>query len=103
MRARGQSAARGGLTRRAQAGAIAVILVDDGRCGPGFACAHLGDRTQEPDAGFARKDNWLHWRDVVVPVVMVSASDGDRLRRLMQLRAVEVHGHGYQMVNEEHM
>lgn len=78
------------------AGATGVIVDDDGGCDDGFVdCGRLGGVR---DGGFARRDGAHAWRTVKIPVVLISAATGERLREMMPLQKVVVKGLGEQLV-----
>eukprot|EP00752_Nemacystus_decipiens_P003181 g2944.t1 len=78
------------------AGATGVIVADDGGCNDGLVdCGRLGGAR---DGGFARRDGAHVWLVVKIPVVLVSAADGERLRGMMSLQKVVVKGLGEQLV-----
>lgn len=82
---------------KAQAtGATAVIVIDNGGCDDGLVdCGRLGGVR---DGGFAKRDGAHTWRTVKIPVVLVSAAEGERLRGMMPLQKVVVKGLGEQLV-----
>lgn len=91
------------LTRDAcapQAGAAALVVIDSGGdCDAAFNCGPLtGSRAK---GGLAYGDYWARWQDIVIPVALVTQRDGDRLKRALNLAAVEVPGVGLQLVNRE--
>lgn len=78
------------------AGGKGVIVVDDGGCGKGLVdCGRFGG---VEDGGFARLDGAHAWLRVMIPVVMVSESEGQRLKGMMRLQTVLVEGLGEQLV-----
>lgn len=60
-----------------RAGALGVIVADDGRCGNSFGqlCVHGSD----PPGGWAALDMPRPWLEVRVPVVLMLKEDADRL------------------------
>lgn len=88
------------LARRIQNhGALALIVIDDGRCGSNFQCGGLGER--RPGEGFAAGDDWWRWTGIVMPTFLVSSIDGRRLQSMMPLSRIDVPGYGSQLVCEE--
>lgn len=78
------------------AGAAGVVVVDNGGCSNGVVdCGRLGGVR---DAGFARRDGAHAWVGVKIPVVLVAATEGERLRGMMRLEKVVVKGLGEQLV-----
>lgn len=67
------------------AGALAVIIADDGRCEQfDQHCVPGSDKVGSlGQHGFARNDLALPWRSVRIPAALVLKEDGDRLRRLI--------------------
>lgn len=60
-----------------RAGALGVIVADDGRCGNSFGqlCVHGSD----PPEGWAALDMPRPWLEVRVPVVLMLREDAERL------------------------
>ncbi|CAN0448595.1 unnamed protein product, partial [Laminaria digitata] len=60
-----------------RAGALGVLVVDDGRCSGTFdqLCVHGSD----PPEGWAAHDQPRLWNEVLVPVVLVFREDAERL------------------------
>lgn len=83
------------------AGAHGIMVVDleigDGGCEEGFAsCGRLGGAR---DGGFAKRDGAHTWAAVKIPAILLSAAQGDRLRRIMpRLEKMNVQGYGQQLV-----
>ena len=83
--------------RRGQAaGAVGVVLVDDGRCESDLNCGRIGSARL---GGFAPRDDPSSWRLVKIPSVLVSQETGKRIRRLMPLEHFEVPKLGTQWVS----
>ena len=79
------------------AGAVAMLVVDNGQCSEDFmACGRTGG---VPEGGFAHKDNDYAWSKVRIPALMISQAQGARIKALMQLRTVTVSGLGVQQVH----
>ncbi|CAM9489366.1 unnamed protein product [Ectocarpus fasciculatus] len=78
------------------AGAVGVVVVDNGGCDDGLVdCGRLGGAR---DGGFAKRDGVHAWSGVKIPAVMVSAADGERFRGMMRLEKIVVEGLGEQLV-----
>lgn len=78
------------------AGAAGVIVTDNGGCNGGLVdCGRLGGVR---DGGFAKRDGAHAWLAVKIPVVLVSAAEGERFREMMPLQKVVVKGLGEQLV-----
>ncbi|CAN0232243.1 unnamed protein product, partial [Scytosiphon promiscuus] len=78
------------------AGAVGVVVIDNGGCNDGFLdCGRLGGVR---DRGFARRDGSHAWSGVKIPAVLVSMAQGERLRGMMRLQKVTVEGLGEQLV-----
>ena len=67
-----------------EAGAVGVVLVDDGRCESDLNCGRIGSARL---GGFAPRDDPSSWRLVKIPSVLVSQETGKRIRRLMRPRS----------------
>ena len=65
-----------------EAGAVGVVLVDDGRCESDLNCGRIGSARL---GGFAPRDDPSSRRLVKIPSVLVSRETGKRIRRLMPL------------------
>jgi hypothetical protein len=79
--------------RNAQtAGAKALVIVDTfGVCSHAFECSDwLGSRSD--GVGVAARDPRTSWEDIIIPVVLVTKADGERLRTLMALASVDMGG-----------
>jgi hypothetical protein len=78
-----------------RAGAVALVIVDNGQCerGSDFECSPLGSRAT---GGWARREPWEDWVDVYIPVVMLMPRQGDRLRGMMEIDHVELREFGLQ-------
>jgi hypothetical protein len=71
------------------AGAIAVVLVDDGQCvDEDFSFCGMAGRLS--DGGYARHDRHDLWKKVTVPSVLVTEIVGQRIKNLMHLEVVEI-------------
>lgn len=74
-------------------GAIGVVIMDDGRCNDDLT--YCGPRAGGVgEGGFAPHDDPKLWKDINIPVFLISATSGDRLRRIMVLKRVEINGKG---------
>lgn len=78
------------------AGALGVVLVDDGSCRDALDCGRAGSPRL---GGFAPKDDAEAWRKVAIPAVFVSQETGDRMRKLMPLEHFEIPKLGRQWVS----
>lgn len=69
--------------------AVGIIIADDGRCKEDFTfCGPQAGSARE--GGFAIYDNEQRWREVEIPVVMVTVRTADTLRKTMGIRRVEI-------------
>jgi PA domain len=85
------------ITLAQKAGATAVLIVDNGQCSEDFMqCGRTGG---VPEGGYSYKDSSYQWSKITVPALMVSKSQGDRIKSLMNLRTVTVSGLGVQSVH----
>ena len=70
------------------AGAIALIVADDGSCSSGFASC--GARAGNSVDGFAPYDSKDLWSRVYIPVLVVSLETAERLRGMMNIQVIEM-------------
>jgi hypothetical protein len=77
--------------------ALGVVIADDGTCEEGFRYCRSRTGTVH-DGGFAAFDSEEIWKEIEIPVILISFEGGERLRKLMQLQKVYVQGIGYQNV-----
>ncbi|KAJ1429686.1 hypothetical protein B484DRAFT_449254 [Ochromonadaceae sp. CCMP2298] len=70
-----------------KAGALGIIIADDGRCSETFSTC--GAQAGNSRDGFSPLDSAQRWR-LSTPVVMVGAKTADLLRSMMRLREVDV-------------
>jgi PA domain len=98
-----------------RAGALGVIIVNNDDCEhEPDSCQSDFDRqltemmTLESsidvlatDLTFLKEDSPSVWRDVMIPSVLISAADGDRLRRFMGLILVDLDGEPQYMIDIE--
>ena len=72
--------------RKAQiAGAVGVIVVDDGQCDDSFQhCGHQAGGVKE--GGFGSYDTLSDWAAIHIPVWLVTAAAGEKLRRRMKMK-----------------
>lgn len=81
--------------------AVGIIIADDGRCNEDFSyCGPQAGSAKE--GGFAINDNIQRWRDVEIPVVLVSASTAEALRQTMGVRRVQIPKLGFQNITIFH-
>ena len=81
-----------------QAGASAVIIIDDGTCTESFDCGGWIGRKQ--DGPLARKDAADAWSGIYIPSVLITKRQSQRLVRLMELTEIDVPGLGKQVYVE---
>lgn len=80
-----------------RAGALGVIIADDGRCNSQFT--FCGPRAGSIAAGgIAANDEYSMWGAITIPVVMVTLESADKLRRLMGTRQVDIPKLGMQNI-----
>ena len=78
-----------------EAGAAAVIIVDSGDCSEDFRCGRmLGNKA---DGYLAANDDRDKWRDIFIPGVMITQSQGTRLQSLMETTSVDMDELGVQV------
>ena len=76
------------------AGAIGVIIADDGQCDEHFV--HCGTRAGSArEGGFAAHDHANEeWRSIKIPVLLVTLSTAEKMRRSMPIERIEIKGRG---------
>lgn len=83
-----------------QSGALAVVIADlNGQCGEEFSCGiHIGDRSK--GQGLAHFDSKSDWSVIKIPVVMISKSSYERIKRQIQplVHSIETDEFGTQAV-----
>lgn len=81
--------------------AVGVIIADDGRCKEDFSyCGPQAGSVKS--GGFAINDDIARWREVHIPVVIVSVRTADLLRATMGIRKVHIPKHGLQNITIFH-
>ena len=78
------------------AGAIALLIMDDGQCSMELNCGRLGSAAE--GASLAQGDGAANWRHIFIPVGMVSQDTGFRILRLMNTTAIHAGAWGRQLV-----
>jgi len=78
-----------------KAGAVGVVIADDGSCGEPNNCGLAGNMA---DGGFSKLDPKDKWKEVRIPSVLVSEELGNRLRKMMKLRKINVPNFGEQLI-----
>lgn len=77
--------------------AIGVIIADDGSCDEDFRFCKTRTGTVL-EGGLAAQDDPERWSSIEIPVLLISESSAERLRKLMNNRNIFVKGVGYQNV-----
>lgn len=81
-----------------EAGANAVIIIDDGTCSDNFECGGwIGSKSQGP---LARRDAAEAWRGIYIPSVLITKRQSERLLHLMELVTIDIPGLGVQVYVE---
>jgi hypothetical protein len=80
---------------------VGVIIADDGRCKEDLSYCGLQAGSIK-DGGFAINDDISRWRDVPIPVVLISVRTADLLRSTMGIRKVYIPKHGMQNITVFH-
>lgn len=80
-----------------EAGAVGVIIVDNGSCDPTFDCGTAGSITS---GGFSKGDLPEKWRAVKIPAIMVLEAEGARLKNMLNLEHISIPGFGEQWVEK---
>lgn len=82
-----------------QTGAAALIIVDDGQCDDEFLnCGHRVGSVR--DGGFGAFDSLELWRQVTIPVLLITCSTGEKIRSMMNIKRVDIPGLGWQNVSD---
>lgn len=76
-----------------KAGAIGVVIADDGNCTELYECGRVGSPKL---GGFGSRDPWHLWMKVEIPALLVMADVGDRLKKMMKLERIFIPGIGEQ-------
>lgn len=80
-----------------QSEATAILIADDGSCDESFL--NCGPRLgSQSEGGFAAFDDAMRWREVEIPVLLVSQASAEKLRNLMKIKQLFVRGYGNQNV-----
>ena len=81
-------------TKLQAAGAIGIIIADDGQCDEQFF--HCGVRAgSAPEGGFAAHDHMNEgWKSITIPVLLVTLNTAEKIRRIMPIEKIEVRGLG---------
>jgi hypothetical protein len=81
--------------RHAQAaGALAVLIKDDGSCTDDFDCGtRLGSKM---DGDLASRDDRTAWQGIKIPVMMITNTSAARILSLLKLHNAYVDGMGLQ-------
>lgn len=76
-----------------KAGALAIIIGDDGQCLEDFSyCGVRAGSKQE--GGFSSNDDPIEWKKLSIPIVMISKLSSIRLKKLMTLKEFNIPGVG---------
>lgn len=94
---RGKNALHEKVLRLQEAGALGVIIADDGQCDELFR--YCGVRAGSAlEGGFAAHDGADVWQKLVLPTYLVTRATADRIKSMMRLQVTEVLGHGLQNI-----
>lgn len=77
--------------------ALGVIIADDGSCEDNFRYCTTKTGTIF-DGGLAAHDDPERWKDIEIPVLLISEASAEKLRKLMNNKKIYVKGIGYQNV-----
>ena len=87
------------VRRMQNAGALAVIIADDGQCDELFlSCGPRAGSVNE--GGFAAYDDYEVWSSLAIPAYLVTSPTAERLRKLMSLTQENVRGIGMQFLSQ---
>lgn len=94
---RGINALLDKVARLQGAGAAAVLIGDDGQCDENFK--NCGNRAGSAEqGGFSAFDDEMKWREITIPVLLISATSAQRLRDAMQVQRMSIPKLGFQNV-----
>jgi len=79
-----------------RAGAVGVIIADDGNCTEAFDCGRVGSLRK---GGFSGKDPWEAWREVEIPALLVMSKVGKLLKSMLRLDTKNIPGFGEQCIH----
>ena len=82
-----------------EAGAIAVLILDDGSCTEDFDCGRMGKKAE--DLGFGWKDKWENWVPIFIPSFLMTKMQSERLLRILPRTKQYIEGYGVQYVHGE--
>eukprot|EP01041_Mallomonas_annulata_P009049 gene9049-18740_t len=78
-------------------GAIGLIIADDGQCDEKFT--HCGSRVGSlAEGGIAANDSPEYWSDIQIPVLLISLSSAEKIRKMMNIQQIEIPGLGLQNI-----
>lgn len=87
------------INRIQDSAAIGIIIADDGRCKEDFSsCGSRAGSVKE--GGFASGDDPDNWKHIRIPILMITTSTADRLRKLMNIVEIDIPGLGIQKMIE---
>ena len=84
--------------RAQSAGAVALIIADDGSCTADLS--HCGRRAGGIKSGFVPLDEAYAWAEVRIPVLIIASASAERLRHLMTISRVDLPRFGIQNVSD---
>ena len=86
-------------TKLQKAGAIGVIIADDGQCDEQFL--HCGVRAgSAPEGGFGAHDHMNEgWKGITIPVLLVTLTTAEQMRRIMPIEKIQIRGRGQQNIS----
>lgn len=84
-------------TRAQNAGAIGCLIADDGTCNTYFE--QCGRFVGDGVTGLAYLDSKELWRNIHIPVFLISLETSERLRRMMQVQRIEMPYLGLQNIS----
>ena len=85
--------------RAQQAGAVALIIADDGSCTADLS--YCGRRAGGSKSGFAPLDETLSWAKIHIPVLIITSSTAEKFRQLMVILPIGLPFWGLQNVSEK--
>ena len=80
-----------------KSGAIGVIVIDDGQCDEEFiSCGFRAGSSNE--GGIASYDDPSLWKQITIPVILVTYHTGERMKKIMPMKVIDVPRLGLQNV-----
>ena len=87
------------VKRIQQAGAVGIVIADDGSCDELFRqCGYRIGSLQE--GGFSAHDDDKEWKKIVIPVFLISKSSGTKIKSFMTNQLTVIKGAGKHFITK---